>query len=404
MVQWWMNRLTMVPAKPHPLNWFFLVCIVFFVFALSPKWTLGDHLLIDWGYNDYISRTFRGTGRFIWPLHYIILFWVSRKLFLLRFKTSYNVILLLIVLILQTLDLSPLWKRKPYIDERFNNLTFGNQIKHLISLSNKVLVYPPYTSNIAGYCDYIYFVDIAQHYRKPITAGYGARFPEQIGRAFRDSVADLSNYLKDHPQDIVVTNADSLLLHQHLIKSLGGKSYQFDRYRVYLPPSLVSKSIQSMVDDDSWQVTAKSEAISLKDYLSASLDDYICGVVQQEAMSGIKKETKEFLKSRGAPMDSIVFGTSWAFVWYGGKFIRQHYSNSMAVHDSIQLQGCTTPIHVNLLSGGHLAGKNESSIRVNGVEHSKMKRGLNLIVMDSCGQVKDKVHMDGYVSDAWIVR
>jgi hypothetical protein len=236
------------------------------------------------------------------------------------------VILLLIVLILQTLDLSPLLKRKPYIDERFNNLTFGNQIKHLISLSNKVLVYPPYTSNIAGYCDYIYFVDIAQHYRKPITAGYGARFPEQIGRAFRDSVAELSKYLKDYPQDIVLTNADSLRLHQNLVKILGGKSYQFDRYRIYLPPDLFSKLSPSMVEDDSWQVTAKSEAISLKDYLSASLDDYICGVVQQEVMSGIKKETKDFLKSRGAPMDSIAFGTSWAFVWHGGKFVQPTFS------------------------------------------------------------------------------
>ncbi len=403
------QRLAVKPIQERKtkltLNWFFIISILFFVFALSPKWTLGNHVLIDWKYNDYVSRTFRGTGRFIWPLHYFILYWVSHKLFQMPWKTWILALILSGIVIIQALDLSPLWKRKPYIDEKFNNLPYIDQFKSLIARSDKVIVYPPYTASIATYCDYIYFVDIAQKFRKPITAGYGARFPVHIGNAFRDSLNDLTGYLKNHGQDILLTHVDSLRLHQELLKALGGRSYQFDRYRVFVPDKLGIKSADVMIDSMTWQLVSRSIPLSLKDYLTTHPDLYLCGVVQQEATLGMRQETKDFLKAGGAIIDSIGFGTSWTFVWHGGKIIQQKFSNNDLALDNLTLPGCMQEsIQVNMVSGGHKADKNESSIKVNGIEYSALRRGVNIALIDQCGRVIEQVNVDSYVSDGFVVK
>lgn len=384
------------------INFFFLGSMLFFVFALSPKWTFGSQLLIDWGYNDYISRTFRGTGRFTWPLFYFILYFTFLKFYRVTWPNWIKYLCLLILLIVQAVDLGPLWKRKPYIDSPPHSLPFIDQFKQLFASCDKVIVYPPYSATIADYWDYIDFTNLAQHAGKPITAGYGARFPEDIGRAFRDSVKNLSAYLAGHPMDLVITHVDSVNLHKELIQKLGGRSFQFERYRVFIPDSLMKKTDLTGIDLASMDRINTQQQVSLLAYLGSRASSVIAGSVYEEGLGHLGESTKQYLKGMGSRTDSLRFGASWAFILQNQRFIREGISmtDPVSLTDTFQCQGFQTIL--TLESGGHQAGK-KVSIRLDGAELASPVRGLSLVVLDSCGRFLEQVRFDTYLSDGFLV-
>ncbi len=385
------------------IDFFFLGSMLFFVFALSPKWTFGNQLLIDWGYNDYISRTFRGTGRFTWPLFYFILYFTFLKLNQLSWPKWAKYLCLGVLLLVQAVDLGPLWKRKPYIDSPPPSLPFVDQFKQLFAAGDKIIVYPPYSATIADYWDYIDFTNLAQQAGKPITAGYGARFPEEIGRAFRDSLMNLSAYLAAHPWDLVITHVDSVNLHKELIRKPGGRSFQFERYRVFIPDSLMNKTDLAGIDPASMDRIKTQQQVSFRAYLEAHASSVIAGAVYEEGLGHLGEQTKQYLKGLGSMTDSLHFGASWAFIIQNRRFIREAMSmtHPVSLSDSFQCQGHQTIL--NLESGGYQAGK-KISIRLGEEERSRPVRGLTLVVLDSCGRFVEKVRFDTYLSDGFLIR
>ncbi|HNR08285.1 MAG TPA: DUF6311 domain-containing protein [Saprospiraceae bacterium] len=398
------------PSNPLPsranrsgsINFFFLGSVLFFVFALSPKWAFGNHLIVDWAYNDYISRTFRGTGRFTWPLYYFILYYTFMQWHRLSWPGWVKFLCLSCMLLVQAVDLSPLWKRKPYIDSPPSSLQYVDQFKRLIASCDKVLVYPPYLATIADYWDYIDFTNLAQQAGKPITTGYGARLPEHIGRAFRDSVNNLSAYLASHPGDLVITHVDSLNLHQALIQKLGGQSFQFERYRVYAPEALIKKIDLNGIDPSSMERIRTQQPVRLQEYLESKASLLIAGSVYEEGLGHLGESTKQYLKEMGSHTDSLRYGASWAFLIQNRKFIREAISmtDPVSLSDSFQCQGHQTLLELE--SGGYQAGK-KISIRLGGEERSSPTRGLTLVVLDSCGRFVEKVRFDTYLSDAFLI-
>lgn len=381
------------------INWFFMACCMFFIFALSPKWTWGNHIIIDWKYNDYISRTFRGTGRFIWPLYYYILYWVFYRISLLKFNTSFLNSILIGCLLLQSIDLKPLWARNKFVDHFPGPLAFENEMKAVISKADKVICYPPYSSTVADFADYIYFVDMAQKYDKPISTGYAARFPVKIGQRFRDSLNNLSSYFTLHTQDILLTHVDSLALHQSLIKTNGGESFQFDRYRIYTPHSIL-QTIKHQVDSNTYLNIKNQIPGSLSDFLKSNKEHLIVGTVQQEAIGNLSQASKDYLSNMGSDVNKIRFGDSWAFVIYKNKIEKEAYAKNQKTSILFEFDDCKH-YHkiIQLKSGGNNAGQNFSHIRVNGADHSMKKRGLNILVIDSCAQIKTAANFDSYISD-----
>ncbi len=384
---------------PGTWNWYGIACTLFFLFALSPKWTLGHYLIIDWRYNDYISRTFRGTGRFIWPLFYFIIYWTLRKLNDLDFTNNWKIGLLIGALFLQAMDLAPILKRRPYIDHPPENLPWEQQMRTVISLGDKFIVYPPYTGTISNFMDYIYMVDMGQHAHKPITTGYGARFPWEVGHRFRDSLEKFSDYFTQNPHDVLCTNSDSINIHLQLIKTIGGRSYVFDHYRYYLPPPLCDRPELNNLDSNSYIISLHQQSVLLKDYLELNKANTVYGVFQQEGTFKLKPTTKEYLKSIGCKLDSISFGGSYAFTIEHGKISKQSFSNTTAVRDSSLNEYSKNRNFIMLYSGGNVAHENTSSIKINNLEFSMNRRGINMVVVDQEGKVLDVVNYDSYVSD-----
>lgn len=86
----------------------FLACAAFLVLALSPTIMLGNRILFEIPWPDFVIKIlsiFRSSGRFVWPICYLIL--ISCFIVILHYTNKRNAIILLcLALMLQIYDLS----------------------------------------------------------------------------------------------------------------------------------------------------------------------------------------------------------------------------------------------------------------------------------------------------------
>ncbi len=117
------------PIQRVTVSWIISVslCLLVFLFlALSPRATLGDHVIYEIDYPDVIYRllsVFRSTGRLIWPVYYgvmaLILIGLIRLLSGKAAGHRFLVVLFSGALLLQTVDLMPAleFKHEAYTTE-----------------------------------------------------------------------------------------------------------------------------------------------------------------------------------------------------------------------------------------------------------------------------------------------
>lgn len=97
-----------------------VLCCILIIIAASPKITLGSHVLLNIPLPDFLFRLlsiFRATGRFAWPVLYILIMSVC-ILVTKMYKRKISIMILWFCLILQIIDFYPVVKR---IRTTFNN-------------------------------------------------------------------------------------------------------------------------------------------------------------------------------------------------------------------------------------------------------------------------------------------
>ncbi|MCL2214717.1 MAG: DUF6311 domain-containing protein [Treponema sp.] len=104
------NNISFQIIKKHKLTpYIFGIVISFLLFSLSPSITLNQYRLITYPVLypiEYLWSIFRSTGRFTWPIVYIIMiicFWWITK----QFSKKLTIIILSVLLIIQWVDLKP---------------------------------------------------------------------------------------------------------------------------------------------------------------------------------------------------------------------------------------------------------------------------------------------------------
>lgn len=93
---------------------FVIISIAFILFALSNRAFLNAQPLWDFELPKYVQilfSLFRATGRFIWPVFYFI---VLFGLISVIRNTRYSILIILLVIILQIIDIRPLYASKQY--------------------------------------------------------------------------------------------------------------------------------------------------------------------------------------------------------------------------------------------------------------------------------------------------
>lgn len=110
----------------------FICMIIFFVLALSPKITLNSNVLFTIPYHKVIIKLlsiFRASGRFMWPICYLLTIYVIKTILCKSSKKQAN-ILLCVCVIIQMSDLSNIVVNK--------NNYFSQNIQHISKLQSNV--------------------------------------------------------------------------------------------------------------------------------------------------------------------------------------------------------------------------------------------------------------------------
>ncbi len=142
----------------------FIYFVVFTLLAMSPKWTIGETEILNIPWPDMIWNllsTFRSTGRFVWPVYYMIMSLAlivpsyifardgrktyANKLFdkrrILVVEKNIVVVIMLLSVIVQIIDIYPAMKQK--------NIDFHKEVEYTSDLQS------PLWEEIAKRCDTI---------------------------------------------------------------------------------------------------------------------------------------------------------------------------------------------------------------------------------------------------------
>jgi hypothetical protein len=171
--------------------------LIMWFFALSENIHFAGFWLIDmewfWKPFRFITSSLRTSGRFIWPLYYI-LFFGAAAIVANQFSRKSMRILFTVALILQTIDLGP-WmtnrKSRFYVQrgERLQDPFWDNAA----SKFKKVKMIPPLQD--VGYCqdkkaenrvfyEWVEFADFAAKNKMSINSGYLARYDKKLSTLY----------------------------------------------------------------------------------------------------------------------------------------------------------------------------------------------------------------------------
>ena len=147
-------------------------------------------------------------------------------------KKAYYI--LLILLLAQSIDISPLIKERLFKDQEFTNISSNSGLfwRDLIKNYDKVYMYPGGQRSYNRDDDYIIFTFWAAQNNIPINAGYLSRYDADIAKKFNAQLEkDLQNN-KLEKNVLYITNKEHKVLFQNISQSTGRELLEYDNYYI----------------------------------------------------------------------------------------------------------------------------------------------------------------------------
>lgn len=189
--------------------------------------------------NIYVVRAFlekagviRANGRFIWPIMYAIIIFVIYLLYkLLPKKATY---ILLILLVAQAIDISPLIKERLFKDQEFTSISSDSGLfwRDLIKNYDAVYMYPGGQRSYSRDDDYIVFTFWAAQNNIPINAGYLSRYDIEISRKFNLELEQNLNHYNLDKNSLYITTKDYQPLFQNISQNTDRELVEYDNYYI----------------------------------------------------------------------------------------------------------------------------------------------------------------------------
>lgn len=152
------------------------------VYSLSNEITFGAYCLFKYDIPSFLkifTNSFRTSGRFFWPVYYVIIYFVLAMLINTQ-KKRVVMFMLCSALVIQIVDVSPpMVSPRPTIPhvtkEPYHNVLRSPLWNDVFKRFDRIVMYPPFRRSYNSKGDYRHFAYFASHYAKPITVGYVAR-------------------------------------------------------------------------------------------------------------------------------------------------------------------------------------------------------------------------------------
>jgi hypothetical protein len=165
------------------------ICVIFTFYAISNRVTWANHVLFTYPrlpLTPAITDVFRASGRFFWPVYYVLMFTIFMLLSK-RFKNNLLLLFLGSALIIQILDLSTKFKELHHYFA-IKSVSFPHLPKALVIDGGKKyrhLVFLPYTPMPQISIPYFqYYAQFAAQHQMTVNIGYFARLDNRALRNF----------------------------------------------------------------------------------------------------------------------------------------------------------------------------------------------------------------------------
>lgn len=200
-------------------------------YSLSNEITFGEYCLFKYQtpfFFKIFTNSFRTSGRFFWPVYYVIIYFVLAMLINTQ-KKKVVMFMLCSALLIQIIDVYPLKMYRPtsliVTKEPYHNVLRSPLWNDIFKRFDRIVMYPPFHKNYNSYDDYRHFAYFASHYAKPITVGYVARTDRHLLKKHKRL---LENELKNNNLD---ENTFYIISNEHFDTVASGKLSLADRQR-----------------------------------------------------------------------------------------------------------------------------------------------------------------------------
>ncbi len=359
------------------------VLLLFFIYAISNRVIWFNTLVFKYPLPEPLTKLanmFRESGLFGWPVFYSILF---GALFLVTAakRKSLSVSVMCICLVVQLADIH----RMLYSPDFHISAPVASPLKSSLWQSvgtkfNKVIIYPPFILTVTNEGDFKYLALYAYRHHMSINTGSVARFPlnemnadeEQLKSALQEGDLD--------PQGIYIF-ADPPA--SETVRSF----HRWDQC------ALVDGFIVYTRDDHFFDGSnrIKIEPITLYDFFKKFEQDTILIAAREYPASVLlPEEVKKYLQERGSKLAGLPFLGSYVGIFNQGAKILEKIDDKAAVAIELRkgelIGKDRLTKDVALYAAGVWAGY-QSSIKVSGIEESRDRGGLNIVVLSGDGVV-----------------
>jgi len=374
-----------------------LIIVVFalYLLSLSNIITLGKKVVFIIPIDEFLNKflfAFRSSGRFIWPLYYLIFLFVIVYFGKQKFVSSkISNVILVSCLIIQFVDIKPLtypfYLNTNSYEESHSAFSF-KKWEQLYANVDNIMFYPPFDRHYLYEDDYIPFTYLAAKMKKKINIGYLARSDkEQQNKALKNFEAMIDNG-KIPSSALIVTTPYHIDRFYNLIYDFKIGFINLDGYYAGIVP-------YNPLYNDKWKVSMEDILSIIKNHN----DRIIFFAVKDKATQKMPLDFKEYMINIGSKVDALAYRGSWAGIIYKGKLIYEQINNNGQVEIKINkndvFNGIIFPKNILLCSAGNEFG-NKASIIIDNVDYSRKMRGINLVITDDSCNVVSTINADTY--------
>ncbi len=393
------------------------VTVLFFIYALSNKIGWNGSMIYEYRLGEFTQKIFhglRGSGRFIWPVFYLLLGYVLTSDFGFRISdfqrtksetrnpksNVQHLIILLASFALQTYDTQKLYHLH---DEKIKycngNCTYEKWLP-IINEAQRVLMYKPYGWSYVRGGDFYDFWQAAMTQHKAITTGYCARPDVATQSKYREQLH--RNFIKgdwgDEKNSIIISNPENSADLVPLVKNNSCKTFIYDGYLITVPNTLFkTQSLLAQLPDCK---PATIEKQTIADFMNKYKNETVICVAEEEASYKLDSAARKALADAGIEK-MTTFGwcnTLAAVIWHGRAVfseIKPEGVYETKFQAGKNLNGFVLGASVLLRTTGNIHAE-RAEINIGGKSIGTMRRGINFAVIDKNNIVIKTASFDTY--------
>lgn len=353
-----------------------LAVALWVVFSTSGRWSWGEHDLLIVMFDQPVEdqfRALRATGRFAWPLMYLLV--LSAVVAAARLLPRRGAIAILAGLALaQAWELTPLLDQRALAGQRYASPLQDPFWDSVATKVDRVWTWPPMEASLERPFDFRHWVLLGRRHGLATSAGYAARVAATPTAAFRRTLSEQLSTGDLDARTLYVVQAGSLTGFLPGLRQ-GARIGWVDGYTVVLPEGL-----DLTPPNPTWEAPT-----SLASFLRSGRADRALVVISEDGVRNLDDASRSLLASMGAPVDSLVYLGSWAGLIEAGRFVRSDAEASgvarITVRAGTRLGPSPVPRELAAWSGRVASGR-PAGFRVGDREWVALGRGLNFLLLD----------------------